>query len=68
MNKEVIVKVEEETAQEKSSTQRVEEPESEHKKKTDEDELLKFQKQNLDDAVNTLNEDANQWVGEFLLE
>ena len=30
--------------------------------------MLKFQRQNLDDAVNTLNEDANQGVGEFPLE
>ena len=60
--------MEEENAQEKSSIQRVEEPESEQEKKTDEDELLKFQRKNLDDAVNTLNEDANQRVGEFLLE
>ena len=68
LKKEVIIEVEEQTTQLNSSTQRVEEPESEQQKKTDEDELLKFQRQNLDDAVNTLNEDANQGVGECILE
>ena len=58
------------------STQKVEEPEGGHQKKTDEDDLLKFQMQNLedvaeineDDVVNTLNEDANQEEGKCLLE
>ena len=58
--------MEEETVHEKSFTQRVEKPESEQQKKNDEDEkkideneLLKVQRQNLDHAENTLNEDAN---------
>ena len=48
-------------------TWKVEEPEGGQQKKTDEDDLLKFQMQNLeyvakineDDVLNTLNEDAN---------
>ena len=74
MKKEFIVKVEEETVQEKYLTQRVEKPQCEHQKKTDEDEkktdeneLLKVQRQSLDHAENTLNEDANQGVDEGLL-
>ena len=58
--------MEEENIQEKSLTQRVENPESEQQKKTDEDEkkideneLLKVQRQNLYHAENTLNEDEN---------
>ena len=56
-------------------TQRVENPESEQQKKTDEDEnktneneLSKFQRQNLDHAENNFNKDANQRVDEGLLE
>ena len=67
LKKEVIIEVEEEITQVKYSTQKVEEPEGGQQKKTDEDDLLKFQMQNLedvaeineDDVVNTLNEDAN---------
>ena len=75
LKKEVINEVEEQTTQLKSSTQKVEEPEGEQQKKTDEDDLLKFQMQNLedvveineDDVVNTLNEDANQEEGKCIL-
>ena len=39
LKKEVIVKIEEAIVQERSMTQRVENPESEHEKKADEDEI-----------------------------
>ena len=60
----------------KSSTQKVEEPEGEQQKKTDKDDLLKFQMQNLedvaetneDDVVNSLNKDTNQEEDKCLLE
>ena len=68
LKKEVIVKVEEDNLQENSFTQRVENLESEQQNKTDENEILKVQRQNLDHAENTLNEDANQGVDEGLLE
>ena len=44
LKNEVIVEIEEETIQERSMTQRVENPESEHEKKVDEDELSKVQR------------------------
>ena len=57
-------------------TQKLEEPEGGHQKKIDEDDVLKFQIQNLEDVaeinehdvVNTLNEDADQEEGKFILE
>ena len=76
MKKEVIIEVEEETTQVRSSTQNIEEPEGGQQKKTDQDDQLKFQMHNLedvaeineDDVVNTFNEDANQEETNFLLE
>ena len=75
LKKEVIVKVEEENVQERSMTQRVENPKieqqnkaNEDEKKVDEDELLTVQSQDLDHAENTLNKDANQGVDEGLVE
>ena len=40
--------------------QKVKELEGGQQKNTDEDDLLKFQMQNLEDVENTFNEDANQ--------
>ena len=76
LKKEVITEVEEQNTQLNSSTQKVEEPEGGQQKKTDQDDLLKFQMHNLedvaeineDDVVNTFNEDANQEETNFLLE
>ena len=60
----------------RSSMQKVEEPEGGQQKKADEDDLLKFQMQNLedvaeinaDDIENTFDEDTNQEEGKCLLE
>ena len=68
LKKEVIVEIEEATLQERSMTQRLENPESEHEKKSNEDELSKVQRQDLDHAENTVNEDVNQELYGVLLE
>ena len=68
LKKEVIVKVEEDSVQERSMTQRVEKPESEQQNKTNEDEPSKVQKKDLDHVENTLIEEVNQGVDEGILE
>ena len=68
MKREVIVKAEEDSVQERSMTQRVENPESEQQNKADEDEPSKVQTQDLNHVENTLNEKVNQGVDEGLLE
>ena len=67
LKKYVIAKVEEDSVQERSMTQRVEKPESEQQNKIDEDESSKVQKQDLNHVENTLNEDVNQGVDEGML-
>ena len=51
MKKEVITEVEDQNTKLKSSTQKVEDPEGGQQKKIVEDDLLKFQMQNLEDAT-----------------
>ena len=75
LKKEVIVKVEEDSVQERSMTRKVEKTESEQQnknnedeRKANEDEPSKVQKQDLDHVENTLNEEVNQGVYEGLLE
>ena len=67
LKKEVIVKAEEDSVQERSMTQRVGKTENEQKNKDDEDEPSKVQRQDLNHVENTLNEEVNQGVEESLL-
>ena len=66
LKKEVIVEAEEDSAQERSMTQKVENLESEQHNKADEDEPSKVQRQDLNHVENTLNGEANQGVDESL--
>ena len=59
LKKEVIVEAEEDSAQERSMTQKVENLESEQHNKADEDEPSKVQRQDLNHVANTLNEELN---------
>ena len=76
LNKEVIIEVEEQTNQVKSSTQKFEEIVGGQKKKIDEDNQLESQVQNLedlveiieDDTTNTFDEDTEQKEGKCILE
>ena len=68
LKKEVIVKVEEDSVQERSMTQRVENHSSQQQNKSNEDEPSKVQTQDLNHVENTLSEEVNQGVDEGPLE